>query len=322
MASKVKPNAFVVSFGGEDYFLDQDLNRALGWKDRHVIQLSGEDVDENELVNLLEAGSLDGERRLVILDDAHKLKGDKTLKAYIANKDAHDDSVVLVALVRSEKCPDVWVQAAKKGRLIEHKKLKTWDNNNEVIKWIEDECRRLGLVLDNGISNMLYQLVGSNLYRLAGEIRKLSVLLGKQARVGAEQVKLVISPSPTAEPYQVADAAFAKDSRKAMNLISTVYKVMGEDAHVPVTYALVRQVEKVILARYLLDKGVAEDEVATSIGMHPWRYKTQFSPIVQKHTMPSLVRHMGRIQKLDEDVKSATRSKRTLVELVVLSIAV
>lgn len=321
MASKAKANAFIVSFGGEDYLLDQDLARALGWKDRHVLHLSGEDVNDVELVGLLETGSLDGASRLVLLDDAQKLKGDKALQAYIASKDPNDETVVLVAIVRSEKCPEVWAQAAKKGRLIEHKKLKTWDNNNEVVKWIENECRRLGLILDKGISDMLFQLVGPNLYKLASEINKLSVLLGKQARVGVEHVKLVISPSPVAEPYQVAEAAFAKDSRKAMNLLSTVYKNMGEEAHVPLTYSLSRQVEKIILARHLLDKSVKEEDIAAVIGMHPWRCKTQFLPIVQKHTLPNLVRHMGRIRKLDEDVKSAARSKRTLVELAVLAIA-
>lgn len=321
MAAKDASQAFIVSFGSEDFFLDRDLDRALGWKDRHVIQVSGEDIDDRELVGLCETGSMDGGKRVIVLDEASKVKGDKALKAYVAAKDPQDDHTVLVAIVRSEKCPAIWSEAAKKGRLIEHKKLKTWDSNNEVIKWVEGEARRLGLVLDEGVSGLLYQLVGPNLYRLSNEVRKLSVLLGKQGKVGHEQIKLVIAPSPTAEPYQVAEAAFAKDTKKAMNILSTVYRVMGEEAHVPITFSLIRQAEKVVLARSLVDRGSSEEELAAALGMHPWRCKTQFLPLVQKHRMTDLISHMRRLRSLDEDVKGSVRSKRTLVELAVLRIS-
>ena len=322
MAAKTSYQAFIVSFGAEDYFLDIDLARARAWKDRHVIQLAGDEIDDRELVGICETGSMDGGKRLVIVDEANKVKGDKALKAYIAGKDPHDDTIVLVAILRSEKCPEVWSQAAKKGRLFEHKKLKTWGENNEVVRWIDGEARRLGLVFDEGISALLFQLVGADLYRLSGELTKLHTLLGKGGKVGVEQVKLVVAPSPSAEPYQVAEAAFAKDRKKAMNLLSTVYRTMGEEAHVPITYSMIKQVEKITLARSLVDKGMAEDEIAATIGMHPWRCKTQFLPIVQKHPMKSLVGHMVRLKKLDVDVKSAARSKRTLVELAVLTVAV
>jgi DNA polymerase-3 subunit delta len=321
MATKDKAQAFIVSFGAEGYFLDQDLERALSWKDRHIVRLSGEDVDERELVGICETGSADGRKRVVVLDDAEKVKAGKALNIYVRDREAEDDSTVLVAIVRSEKCPAVWSEAAKKGRLIEHKKLKTFESNNEVVKWVEGEARRLGLVLDEGISLLLYQLVGVNIYRLANEIRKLSVLLGKGGKVGTEQVKLVISPSPTAEPYQVAEATLAKESRRAMNLLSTLYRTSGDEAHVPVTVSLIRQIEKVVLARSLIDRGASEEDIATALEMHPWRCKTQFLPMVQKHRMADLVGHMRHLRALDENVKGSARSKRTLVELAVLRIS-
>ncbi len=322
MATKTKvPDSFVVSFGAEDYFLDRDLEKARAWKDRQVVLVSGEDVKEAEFVGLCETGNLDGTPRVVILDDAQKLKGDKALKSYIAAREPHDNGTVVVAIVRSEKCPAVWNDAAKKGRLIEHKKLKTWDSNNEVVKWIENEARRQGLVLDNGISDTLFQYVGSNLYRLSNELTKLALLVGPNGKVGIEQVALVIAKSQTAEPYQVAEAAFAKDARRAMNTLSTVYRTMGDDAHVPITFSLIRQTEKFVLARSLIDRQTPEDEIATALEMNPWRFKTQFLPVVQRHRLPDLVRLMGRLRKLDVDVKSSAKSKRTLVELAVMSIA-
>lgn len=316
-----RPDTFMVFFGGEDYFLDQAIEKARTWKDRKVIMLSGEDIDEREFVGIADTNTFDGMPRVLILDDAQKLKGDKALKTYIEGRTANDGGPIIVVIVRSEKCPAVWNEAAKKGRLTEHKKLKTWDSNNEVIKWIEGEAKRLGLLLEPNMSQILFQYVGPNLYRLSNELSKLKLLVGDNGKVGLEQVTLVIAKSQTAEPFQVAEAAMAKDSRRAMNNLSVVYRLMGDDAHVPVTFSLIRQVEKFVLARSLLDKKSPEDEIALALDMNVWRFKNQFLPLVQRHQMPDLIRHMGRLRKLDVDVKSSARSKRTLVELAVMSIA-
>jgi DNA polymerase III delta subunit len=312
---------FVVSFGAEDYFLDQDLARARAWSDRSVVQLNGEGLTDAQLVSVCEEIPYDDSKRVVILDSAEKTKGDKRLRAYIEAKDLRDESTVLVAIVRSEKLPEVWNLAAKKGKLLEHKKLKTWDNNNEVIKWVETEARNLKLVLDKGVPQLLFQFVGPNLWKLSNELRKLTLLVGENGHVGRDQLKLTIAPSPSAEPFQVAEAAVAKDVRKAMDTLSTVYRNMGDEAHVPITFSLIKQIEKFVVARDLLDKGTSEEDIASVLGMHPWRCKTVFMPAVQKHKMKDLVAHMTRLRKLDADVKGAARSKRTLVELSVLAIA-
>jgi DNA polymerase III delta subunit len=105
-----------------------------------------------------------------------------------------------------------------------------------------------------------------------------------------------------------------------MNALSLLYKG-GEDASVRVTYGLMRETQKMLTARFLLDKGSSDDEVAAAIGMHPYRCKLTFLPNVRKHDQTSLIRVMRRLCKLDQEVKGASSSKRTLVELTVLSIA-
>jgi DNA polymerase III delta subunit len=321
MASKQPFRAFIVSFGGEQFFLDSDIERARSWKGRTVVQVDGEGMTDARLVSLFEEVPYDESQRVVIVDYADKIKGDKRLKAYVENRNLADESTVVVAIVRSEKLPEVWAMAARKGKLYEYKKLKTYESNNEVVKWIEAEARNLQIVLSKGTSTTLYQLVGPDLHKLSNELRKLALLVGPHGQVGVEQLDLAVSPSPTAEPFQVAEAAMAKDARKAMNTLSIVYKTMGEDAHVPITFAMIKQIEKVVAARDLLDRKMSEEDIAGAIGMNAWLCKTMFLPMVQKHRMSDLIQHMSRLRKLDADVKGSARSKRTLVELAVLSVA-
>jgi len=320
MAPKQTIQPFIVSFGAEGFFLDRDLERARSWKDRSVLRLAGEETTEDELVSICETLPFDGRGQVVILDDAQKVKADKVLKAYVADKAVTDDSTVLVVIIRSEKLPDIWAQAAKKGKLFEHKKFKTWDNNNEVVKWAISEAMRLELGLDKGVPELLFQLTGGDLYRISSELRKLQILVGKGNKATIAHLKLVLSPSPIAEPYQVAEAAAERDQKKAMNLLSIVYRTMGDEAHVPLSYSLIKQVEKLVVARHLLDKNASDEDIAVAVGMHPWRCKNYFLPNVRKHTFGGLVACMRDLRKLDSDVKGPARSKRTRVELAVLSL--
>ena len=320
MAAKQPLSPFFVSFGAEPFFLDRDLTRLRKWAGRTVVQMDGDGLGDYDLVSACEAYGLDGAPQLVIVDDAQKVKGDKSLRAYIEGKDRADVRTVLAAIVRSEKLPDVWSVAAKKGRLTEHKKFKTWDNNNEVVRWVEAEADRLELLLAKDVAATLYQHVGYNLYRLFSELTKLKLLVGRSI-VTREHVRLTLSPTPTAEPWQVADAAFAQDARKALNLLSVLYRNEGNDANVPLVYALMRQAEKMLLARQLLDKSVPEDDIAGIIGMNPWRCKNFYLPQVRKHTVGGLSSLMSRLCQLDLEVKGSAKSKRTLIELTVLSVA-
>lgn len=311
---------FVVSFGGEGFFLDKDLEKARAWSGRVVSLLDGDGLTDHDLVSFLESTPFDGSERVVIVDEANKIKGDKQLKRYIEAKDPKDASTILVAIIRSEKLSSLWEEAAKKGKRFEYKKLKTYDDNNEVVKWIEAEAKKLGIALDKGIASTMYQLVGGDLHRLANELEKLRVI-AKGEPVTAATLNLVLSPSPVAEPWQVAEAAVEKDVKKAMNLLSILYRNQGDDANVPLTYALMRQVEKLIVARQMVDRKASDEEIAAAIEMHPWRCRNHFLPFVRRHDLGKLAGHMSRLCRLDESVKSSARSKRTLVELAVLSIA-
>lgn len=312
---------FVVVFGGEDYLLDRERMKARTWTGRQVVTLSGDGLADHELVEVCRTGTFDESLRVVILDEANKIKGDKALKAYIADKAENDISTILVAIVRSEKLPEVWATAGKKGRIIERPKFKTWDRNNEVVKWVNEEAKKLGIRLAKGVDETLFALVGHDLGRLAGEIQKLEILIGRGNEASLDNLRLVLAPSPSAEAWQVAEAAADKDFRRAMNLLSTLYKSEGEDANVPIAYALMKQVEKLMVARYMFDSKMPEEDMAGALGMHPFRFKNTLLPMVRKHQMPDLIRHMKKLTLLDAGVKGSTRSKRTLVELTVLSIA-
>jgi DNA polymerase III subunit delta len=314
-ASKFNP--FFVSYGNEDLLLDRDLDRAKSWAGRRVVRLDGGSLTDETLVELCETQS--DEPRTIILDNAQELDGDDALKAYIERRNPQDPSVILVAIVRSEKLPEVWSLASSKGRGHERKSFKPWETE-KYSKWIRNEAESHRTIMDDSVAQLLIQYVGTNLYRLANEVKKLASYVGPLGKIQKEHILLVTTITPQADPTKVAEATLSKDIKKAFNYLSVLYMQSGDDILIPVVYALMKQVERALVIRSLLDKRVADDEIAAVAGVKPWPYKNTWAPIAKKHDPKSLVRHMGRLCQLDADVKGPARS-RTLVELAMLSIA-
>jgi len=318
VAGKNSFSPFVVSFGGENFHLDRDLDRARHWTGRRPILLDGSELTDSALVSICETYS--DEPRTIIVDYANKVKGDKALKPFIEGRSVNDTSLILVAIIRSEKLPEVWSAALSKGKGYERKKLKPW-NTKEYLNWIKLEADRLRVTIDDGVAQALLQCVGPDLYRLCNEIRKLAIYVGAPGKILKEHISLVTTPTPQADPYQVAEATIAKDVRAALVKFSYVYRNSGDECLIPVVRALMKQLEKTAIIRGLMDKGTPDDEIAALVGMKEWPFRNIAAPIARKHELRSLVQHMGRLCKLDADVKGPARSKRTLVELAMLTIA-
>lgn len=315
-----------VYYGEENYNLDLAIRLAKTWPEREVRVLDSSDgLTDEEIVDQLCMGSEEWAQRTVIVDDAQNVKEGKgkALRAYVDSVSATNLSTVLVAVVRDSKLSALWQYVANKGKATECAKLKTYGKTNEVIKYILDRATEIKLVLEEGVPDMLFKFTGGDLYKINNELRKLRLLasVNKDFKISKKHLATVISSAMKAEPWDVSNAAFAKNKVEAMNSLSLMYKTMGDEASVPITSALIRDLQKVIVARHMMDGGAPIEDIATVIDMHSYRCKEFFLPMVRKHDQRSLARHMSRLCRLDADVKGLSRSKRTLVELAVLSIA-
>ena len=301
---------FIVVFGEEDFLVDRFVAARKGsWKNRYVVSRDGGSLKDSDLVTLCETQTMfdDEGGRAIVLDNAQDLKADKSLEAFIDGRDAKDMSCILLAVVRAKKLPSIWNTASKKGSQVCFAKFKPWESE-KVLDQITEEAKSFGLKLDVGVADLLFKYLGDNLRSTVNELQKLSYLVGEGGLVKKEHVVLVIAPNVPVEPYHVADEAIAKNSNKALRVMSLVYKNMGESACVPVTAALLRQVEKTLVVRQMLDKGDSPSVIALRFGVHEFVCKKQLIPIAQKHSVKTLLRHMNQLCKLDAQVKGAARS--------------
>lgn len=309
--------------GDEDFLQDRYVaSRKLAWKNRYVVTKEASEVSESELVGLCETRSFfdDGAGRAVILDNAQDFKSEKALEEYVQERNASDLSSILLVIIRGTKIPAMWTSAAKKGATVSFMKFRPWETA-KVFERIHTEAERVGVKLDTGVVEVIHKYLGDNLRDISNELIKLSYVLGSDQLVKKEHLAKLLTPNIEIEPRHIAEAALTKNRKLAADRLSKMFKAQGESACVSIISSCLYQVEKTLIARQMLDHGDAVATIAQRFGMNEYACKLNVIPIAQKHTVKSLLGHMNHLCKLDAQVKGAARSKRTLVELAVLSIA-
>lgn len=315
---------FIVVYGDEGFFLDRAIEtKRLQWKQqkRSTTLLDGESTTEGQFLAFCETQSIfEDDLRAIILDNAQELKVGKRLEGYLTNKNSKDLSTIILIVYRGANLAKSWTEAVKKGSEEHYNKFKPWELD-KVYKRTVDEAKQLGLRLGKGVPEMLHYALGDNLRSVVNELRKLSYLVGPNGLVEKVDAASVVAPDVPVEPWQVAEAALSKNPVKAMNLVALLHAYMGDGFVVPVTIGLQRQVEKILVARQMLDKGDAISTIAAAMDKSEFFCQKNVIPVARRHTVRELLGHMNTLCKLESRVKGAARSKRTLVELAVLSIA-
>jgi DNA polymerase III delta subunit len=318
--SRSKFVAVNVFYGGEDYLLDRAKERALSWPDREVTLLDGQETSEDELISAMDQMVLGSDGVSVVLENAQKLKLSQDFIGYLAARPEGDTSSVLTALVRSDKLPKTWTDVVARGRVFHHARCKPWDERGIRTK-IQAEAKLLGLTLEDGALSALHKVYAENIGSAVNELRKLRFIVPKGGTVTKAQVLSVCSRQLPVMPWDVAEAACQKSKRKALGLAGLLFKYEGEGAAIPILASLLKNVERLVLARSLVDRGLPGSDVASALGLNPFVYEKNYASVVQRHTAEDLLTQMKKLCELETRVKGPAPSKRTLVELALLQLA-
>lgn len=328
MPAKSK-SPFLVYSGVEEFDLDRQLAECLAVKNRQVVLLDGQTESAEVVAECTSHSYLDeGRNRYVVVDHAEKIKKPEPLLEYITEKDPADLSTTLVAIIRpivregkapEVKIPDVWAKAAEKGYSQQFPTIPPW-KMKERIDRVGGEAGLLSLRLGKGVAEALIKLVGYDLYVILNELRKLKLISGGGI-VSVDHVKKIVASQPPASPNDLADAAVEKDLKRAMNLLSHLWIYEGDSASVAIVGALIRNVERLLVTRSMLDAGKSADEIAAQFSMHKFRVQNTYMLWANRHTVAELTKQLAGLCQLDANVKGYSRSKRTRVELAVLSLA-
>jgi DNA polymerase III subunit delta len=298
--------------------------------DRAVMRLRGRfDVEAVELHDVATTNAEDavaacnamglfgGGLRLVVVEGVETWKADdvKTIAAYLRSP-APGTTLALVAGELKKDAPLTKAVAGSGAILL-------WDVAQKAVpRWIADQFKLHGTAAEPEACRLLAELVGDDLYELAGEVDKISTW-ARGAAVGEADVEALVAPRAGSPPWSLTDAWGARDVGGVLRATERMLDRTGDPVSRTIPRllgSLTRHVRNARAARRLEEEGLSPQEAASRLGMKPFPAQKLYAQ-VRNFSERELDDALIRLAELDRALKGGSRLanelelERALVEI-------
>ena len=284
--------------GEEPYFIDMISdtieNEALDEADRafNQIVLYGRDVDVETIANHARSFPMMGERMVVIVKEAQDVKDLEKFEAYL---DTIPETTLLVFIYKYKKFDKRKTLAKKidkKGVWFESKKL--YDSN--IPGWIQNYLKAEGYSITPKATQMLADFLGTDLHKIANELKKLTIALPKSKSIDDADVERNIGISKDFNVFELQNAIGNRDVLKA-NRIVNYFGDNGKDNPLLVTaITLYGYFTKLIKLHCTQDK--SQGNLASVLGVNPY-FVRDYLAAARNYSLGDCIRNVSILREFD-----------------------
>jgi DNA polymerase-3 subunit delta len=317
MSDDLKP-AYLIA-GGDRPKVDRAVARLRSRFDSDAVELhdAAEATGEDAVAACNALGLFGSGARLVVFENVEVWKAPdaKAIAEYLKSP-APGTTLALVGGELKKDSP-IGKAVASSGDVL------IWDVQTRAIhKWIAEQFAVHGAKADPTACRRLSELVGDDLYELAGEVDKLATWAGG-AEVTDADVDLLVAPRAESPPWNLTDAWGTRDvggvlraaermlDRTGDPLARTIPRLVG---------SLTNHVRRARRAHSLEAAGVSPGDAAAKLGIKPFPAQKLYAQ-VRNFSAGELDAALIRLAELDRALKGGSRLanelelERALVEI-------
>ena len=293
-----------------------------------IERLSALEADAAEAIAMCNAGSLFGDRRLVVVEDVDGRRGTEGRLSggwkaadvsAVAEYLASPAPATVLALVAQEVKKDaaLWKACAKSGDVLEFAVVK-----KQLAGWVAERFAQLGVRAEPDASAALIHLVGEDPHALAAEIEKVATWAAGEP-VGEREVEALVAPVAETPTFALTDAWGRRDPEAALTASESILDRESRprrDTVPRLAAALAGHAARMSRLKRLTSEGVRPREAAGRLRMHPF-YAEKVARHAEAFSEEELRDATVRLAALDLALKGDSRLaadlelQRALIEL-------
>ncbi|MCX8530942.1 DNA polymerase III subunit delta [Chryseobacterium luquanense] len=263
--------------GEEPYFIDvaiKALEHDFLEEDEKAFNQTvtyGKDTTYQEILSLARQFPMMGDKQVIIVKEAQDLKlndeESKALEAYVENP---VPSTVLVFAYKHKKLDSrkkVTKSLDKSNALFLSESIR----ENNLPKWIADECMKLGIKTAPNISHLLAEYLGNDLSRIANELGKLKIILKDGQILDGTVVENHIGISKEYNVFELQKALGTKNANAAFKIAHFMGKNPKNNPFVMMMASLYSYFSNVIIYNTMV--GQPPQAIASQMGVNPYFIK-------------------------------------------------
>ena len=284
--------------GDEPYFIDMISdtieNEALDEADRafNQIVVYGRDVDVETIANHARSFPMMGDRMVVIVKEAQDVKDLEKFEPYL---DTLPDTTLLVFVYKYKKF-DKRKTLAKKidkmGVWFESKKL--YDSN--IPGWIQSYLKGEGYSITPKATQMLADFLGTDLHKVANELKKLTIALPKNKSIDDADVERNIGISKDFNVFELQNAIGNRDVLKANRIVNYFGDNTKENPLLVTAISLYGYFTKLIKLHCTQDK--SQGNLASVLGVAPY-FVRDYQAAARNYSPQVCIRNISILREYD-----------------------
>lgn len=308
----------ILLYGEDGYRLRQKLKEIKeNYQAKHQSGLSlaffrESDLDLDRVKEKIEAVSMFDEKKLIILENPFKNKNfQKDFFDYVKTRKLKDDQEVIIVICHEDKLAVSKIKN-KLSMLEEFPLLK----GPALVNWAKKEFKENGASINSEALKKLIAYIGNDLWRLNGEIGKLtSYSDGKEVR--EEDIDLLVKANLDTNIFKTLDALARRDKPAALRLI---HEHLEEgDNEMYLLSMLAYQIRSLIRLKDLIARGEPYYSLAKKSGLHPYVVKKS-SDQLRNFTLDGLKNIYRRLAEIDFKIKVGLTDGPTALDLLIAEI--
>jgi DNA polymerase-3 subunit delta len=318
MADDLKP-AYLIA-GGDRPKVDRAVDRLRARFEPDAVELhAATDTTGDDAVAACNAlGLFGGGSRLVLIEgvEVWKAPDAKAIAGYLK---APAPGTTL-ALVGGELKKDGPVAKAVAGS----GEVLVWDVPQRGMQgWVTEQFKLRGAAADADACRLLIELIGDDLYDLAGEVDKLATWAATGERITESEVEQLVAPRAESPAFVLTDAWGARDVAGVLRAAERMIERSGDPKSrtIPIIVgSLTKHVARIRSVQRLDAEGVPPKEGASRLKMHPF-YVQKLYAQARNYSPDELNGVTVRLAQLDHALKGGSRLandlelERALVEV-------
>lgn len=246
--------------GEESFFIDELIKLFANIipddeQDFNLYTLYGPQITMDAVVSTCLRLPIMAPKQVVILKEAQAIKRDlPKLIPYISTIRPNNQTIFVIAF-RGERIENrTLINALGQGGGIIFESKKANDRNLD--SYVSGIASMYGLNIEaNGLA-ILKEHLGGDLSKLANEIQKLSMILGRGATITPEAIEIHVGISKDFNNFELVDAIAARNFKKALSIIDYFKRNPKKYPSIPVGATIFNLFANLMAAHFAPDKSV------------------------------------------------------------------
>lgn len=184
-------------------------------------------------------------------------------------------------------------------------------------KWCAQQLKPLGKKLREDALNELTLMVGQDLTRISGELKKLAAYTQDACEITLSDVQAVVSPSPEYSVFMILEHLLEGRLAEATQVVNSV--LQSEPSIIRIISMFASQLRLDAHIKYAMESGASMPDTFKALGVSPYRSK---HIVRQIRSIPAdaLLKRYQSCVDADYDVKSGRLKDRAALDSLMLKI--